>query len=109
MDFPLEGRQLYADRVDVDPEWRNEDEYVATLEAERRRFAWVLQRYGGKARAEADADAMAFYYYEEPDTPCRGLVFHDEAWHWAMVGLHGSYWQTHPELVSPSAEYDEIE
>ncbi|MEV0333919.1 hypothetical protein [Nocardia sp. NPDC050717] len=88
----------------------DEDKYVETLEGERRRFAWVMQRYGGKTPAEAEAEAVEFYYYEEPDTPCRGLVFHDEAWHWAMLGIHkGEYWHAHPELEQPCAEYDDIE
>ncbi|MEV4576548.1 hypothetical protein AB0K16_25185 [Nonomuraea jabiensis] len=32
----------------------SEDEYVACLRDERRRFAWVMQRYGGLTSAEAD-------------------------------------------------------
>ncbi|MEV0856933.1 hypothetical protein [Nocardia fluminea] len=88
----------------------DEDNYVETLEAERRRHAWVLQKYGGKTPAEAEAETVEFYRYEEPDTPCRGLVFHDESWHWAMLGIHGDYyWRTHPHLAQPCAEYYGIE
>lgn len=87
----------------------SEDEYVGLLEQERRRYAWVLHRYVGKTPAEAEADALDFYQYEPPDTPSRGLVFHDHAWHWALLGLPGFYWQTHPELASPCDEYFDIE
>ncbi|WP_431949943.1 hypothetical protein [Nocardia lijiangensis] len=90
-------------------DWWSEDEYVETLELERRRFAWVVQRYGGKTPAEAEAEAVEFYCYQGPGTPCRGLVFHDDAWHWAMLGIHGLYWNTRPELARPSDEYYDVE
>ncbi|WP_406673847.1 hypothetical protein WBK31_35620 [Nonomuraea sp. N2-4H] len=41
-----------------------------------------------------------------PGEPYRGLVFHDEAWHWAMLGIYGErYWVAHPELADPPPEY----
>ncbi|WP_067478244.1 hypothetical protein [Nocardia amamiensis] len=87
----------------------SEEEYVELLEQERRRYAWVLQRYLGKTPAEAEADALKFYVYEKPGTEYRGIVFHDEAWHWAMLGLSNRYWTTHPELASPCDEYFDVE
>lgn len=90
-------------------EW-TEAEYVAHLAGERRRFAWVMRNYGGLVAAEADAAALARYPYEGADVPYRGLVFHDEAWHWAMVTIHQDrYRLTHPELAQPPAEYDALD
>jgi hypothetical protein len=84
----------------------NEEEYVKNLRAERRRYAWVMQRHGGLTPAQAQAAALEHYPYEASDAPHRGLVFHDEAWHWAMLEIHNSlYWVEHPELAEPSAEY----
>ncbi|MEU1803156.1 hypothetical protein [Streptomyces sp. NPDC019937] len=84
----------------------SEEEYVAYLHDERRRYAWVMRRYGGLARAQAWEAARGHYPYEPRDEPCRGLVFHDEAWHWAMLTLHGHrYPVERPELAEPSAEY----
>ncbi|WP_336083405.1 hypothetical protein [Nocardia sp. SSK8] len=87
----------------------DEDEYIESLTGERRRYAWVLERFGGVAPAEAEAQAVDFYRYEEPGEACRGLIFHDEAWHWAMLRLYGSYWLTHSELAEPSDEYRAID
>ena len=91
------------------PTW-GEDEYVAYLTSERRRFAWVMRRYGQLTTEQADAAASAQYPYEPADTPYRGLVFHDESWNWAMQSIHGDdYPLTHPELVWPPPEYDAID
>lgn len=88
----------------------DEDEYVAYLAGERRRFAWVMHRYGGLTAAQADAAALERYPYEASDAPYRGLVFHDEAWHWAMLKIHGNnYTVTHPEMVLPPAEYKALD
>ncbi|MFE6861583.1 hypothetical protein [Nocardia sp. NPDC057668] len=87
----------------------DEDVYLQLLTSERRSYAWVMERYGGLTSAEAKARAVAFYYYEAPDEECRGLVFHDQAWHWAMVHLHGYYWLNHPEWERPPAEYDALD
>ncbi|GAB3173655.1 hypothetical protein GCM10027059_45070 [Myceligenerans halotolerans] len=85
-------------------------EYADYLDGERHRYAWVMRRYGGLGQAEADAAALACYPYESDDVPFRELVFHDEAWHWAMLGLHGDqYWRQHPELAQPPAEYRALE
>ncbi|NBE56038.1 hypothetical protein, partial [Streptomyces boluensis] len=85
-------------------------EYVDTLRVERLGYAWVMRHHGGRTPERAWAEALEHYPYEPPGTPCRGLVFHDEAWHWAMLTLHGhGYWQERPALREPSAEYCAIE
>lgn len=84
----------------------SEDEYVASLRGERHRYAWVMRRYGGLTPARARAAAAERYPYESREEPHRGLLFHDEAWHWAMLALHGDrYAREHPELIEPPAEY----
>ncbi len=85
----------------------SEDEYVELLRAERRCYAWVMRRYGGMTAAEADRAAREAYPYEPTeDGWYRWLVFHEEAWHWAMLTIHGhGYVVEHPDLVEPTAEY----
>lgn len=69
-------------------------------------FAWCLQRYAGVDRAQADARALDAYPYESPGDPHRGLTFHDEAWHWAMLTIHGGmYWLRDRTLEVPSEAY----
>lgn len=84
----------------------SEEAYVEYLAGERRRFAWVMQRHGGRSAAQAAAAALERYPYEASDEPYRGLIFHDEPWHWGMLAIHGdAYWVKHPELAQPSADY----
>lgn len=84
----------------------SEEEYVDYLAGERRCFAWVMRRHGGLTEIQAEAAALERYPYQANDEPYRGLVFHDEAWHWAMRKIYGdSYVVQHPKLVEPSAEY----
>jgi hypothetical protein len=88
----------------------SEHEYVQYLQEERRRFAWVMQRYGGFDSTQAQASATQRYPFESSAAPHRGLVFHDEAWHWAMLEIYGEgYWIPRPELVEPSAEYEALD
>jgi hypothetical protein len=83
-----------------------EEEYVSYLRAERRCFAWVLQRHGGFTPSEAEAAALERYPYETSSDKYRGLIFHHEAWRWAMLRIHGEgYTIEHPELARPSPEY----
>jgi hypothetical protein len=87
----------------------DEAEYSEYLQAERRRYAWVMRRHGGLMPAEAWAAALKCYPYEAGDAPYRGLVLHDEAWHWAMLRIHGDrYTVERPELAEPSAEYMDL-
>jgi hypothetical protein len=87
----------------------SEDEYIQYLRDERRRYEWVMQRHGGLDAVQAAVAAATRYPFEPAETPYRGLVFHDEAWHWAMRDIHGDqYWVSHPNLVTPSAEYEAL-
>ncbi|WP_417763773.1 hypothetical protein [Shewanella sp.] len=67
----------------------DETEYAATLLAERHMYAWTLQRYGQLTALAAQEKANAFYAYTAADVPLRELVFHNQAWHWAMLALFG--------------------
>ena len=83
-----------------------EQEYALYLDHERHMFAWCLVRYGGSSESVAVVQAGEFYRYESAGEPSRGLVFHDEAWHWAMRRAFGEqYWQARPDLEQPSADY----
>ena len=83
-----------------------EEEYLEYLNAERRSFAWCLEKYGDRSPEAAKSEAEDFYAYEASDAPFRGLVFHDLAWHWAMLRIYGDgYWRKHPDLEHPSEEY----
>ncbi|MEU9862976.1 hypothetical protein AB0D99_19110 [Streptomyces sp. NPDC047971] len=85
----------------------DEEEYVSYLASERRGFAWVLHRYGGRTKAQAGAEAVEFYAYKPPDRPYRDLVFHDSAWHWAMGRVFGDFSHLErPELAEPPVEYE---
>ena len=91
---------------DKSPWSADEKAYVEYLTAERSMFAWCLVALGGISSSEAISEAERFYTYEPASLPYRGLVFHDESWHWAMRTIFGDqYWISHPELESPSAEY----
>ncbi len=84
----------------------SEQEYLSYLESERDLYAWTLIRYGNYSEADARTAARDFYQYQPPDAPHRGLVFHDEAWHWAMLKIFGpQYWKIHPEYESATKEY----
>jgi hypothetical protein len=79
-----------------------EPEYGEYLAGERHMFAWILVRHGGVADDRAEALARERYPYEPADAPYRGLIFHDEAWHWGMVALRGEqYWVADSNLASP--------
>jgi hypothetical protein len=87
----------------------SEDEYVRYLHAERQLFAFVLVTFGEFSPEDAEREALERYPYEPPDTECRGLVFHDTSWHWAMLRLHGhGYWKSRPELVHDAESYREL-
>ncbi len=84
----------------------DEPGYARALAHERHMFAWILRTYGGLAAPEAEAEALRAYPYEPASDPCRGFVFHDEAWHWAMLTIHGAmYWHRDRALETPTADY----
>ena len=83
-----------------------EAEYQELLAGERHMFAWVLVRYGEVAESRAEELARERYPSELADAPYRGLIFHDEAWHWGMLALRGEgYWVVDPSLERPPPEY----
>ncbi|MGW0178549.1 hypothetical protein [Nocardia sp. NPDC003345] len=88
---------------------RDREVYVQLLERERRRYAWVMHRYGDLTEAEAEEEAAHLYPFEDPDDEFYGMSFRDDAWHWAMRHLYGLYWITHPELEDRVDEYYDIE
>jgi hypothetical protein len=91
---------------DRNPWLDDEVGYVRQLEHERHMFAWCLEEYGGVGAAEATSQAQHFYEYESASGRCRGLHFHDEAWHWAMLKVFGeAYWSRRPDLETASAAY----
>ncbi len=82
-----------------DAVWINEAEYLNYLDFERQLYAFALISYGGFAPELARQESLKRYPYEHIDTPYRGLIFHKESWHWAMMRLHGDrYWISFPEL-----------
>ncbi|WP_327733149.1 hypothetical protein OG749_04040 [Streptomyces nojiriensis] len=84
----------------------SEEEYLDCLRSERRGYAWVMRHHGGLTHEEAWEAALKWYPYEPDGDPLRGLVFHDEAWHWAMLAVHGAgYVVERPDLVHPSPAY----
>ncbi|MEV7468342.1 hypothetical protein AB0O20_17840 [Streptomyces kronopolitis] len=84
----------------------SEGGYLDSLDSERLGYAWVMHHHGGLTPAEATDAALERYPYEPDDAPRRGLVFHDEAWYWAMLAIHSDrYVVERPELVDPSPEY----
>lgn len=86
----------------------SEQKYLAHLQHERHMYAWCLHTYGDLPQEDAIRLAEAFYEYESPSANLRGLVFHDEAWHWAMMEIVGDfYWKSRPDLASISKEYEE--
>ncbi|MBO8185059.1 hypothetical protein [Streptomyces spirodelae] len=88
----------------------SEAEYRECLHSERRAYAWVMRHHGGLSPAAAWEAALECYPFEPDGDPYRGLVFHDEAWHWAMLALHGErYPVEHPELLDPPPAYRALE
>jgi len=69
-------------------------------------YAWCLMKYGAIPPDQARTQAESFYEYEPATDQYRGLVFHDEAWHWAMIRIFGEgYWNHRPELSDPCKGY----
>lgn len=88
--------------------YRVEAEYIIYLLHERRLFAWCLMRYGEFDVAEAYREAAKLYPYYSAIQMDREDVFHEEAWHWAMVKLFGNnYTKEYPTLAHPPYEYQE--
>jgi hypothetical protein len=87
--------------------YEDESEYLAQLAEERHLYKWCLMKYAVIDCDSAEKESIEFYPYEETEVHIRGLVFHDEAWHWAMLRVYGeNYWVKNPGLEKPSIEYE---
>ncbi|APR83731.1 Hypothetical protein A7982_09080 [Minicystis rosea] len=94
------------EETNLSPWCELEDEYRRYLDRERHLFAWCLRELGGMTPAEAEREALLAYEYQPATHPNRGLVFHDIAWHWAMLRIHGGmYWLNDRTLERPSEAY----
>lgn len=88
---------------------RDEQEYLEQLKHERYMFCWCLMTYADMPVDVATAKAAAFYAYQPPGNPNRDIIFHDEAWHWAMLHIIGEqYWLSKPEYLTPSQQYIDL-
>ena len=97
---------MNAKHEQVPNPWSDDEKYIAALDEERRLFAWCLITYGGISAEQANKIAEERYEYEPPEDRYRGMIFHDTAWHWAMIYLFGErYWEARPEFAEPSQEY----
>lgn len=86
----------------------DETQYLERLERERHLFAWTLHRYGPYSLHGAARKALRVYPYEPPEEHCREMIFDDEAWHWAMLRIHGHlYWVHEPDFEHPSQAYED--
>ncbi|MDO5106560.1 hypothetical protein [Capnocytophaga sp.] len=87
-----------------------ETEYAQSLDELRYLFAWVLIRYGKFSPEKARIETLTKFPYESDNQPFRDLIFHEEAWHWAMLFLHGEgYWEAFPQYVQIPDDYRKTE
>lgn len=87
-----------------------EEEYVEYLRVERWLYAWCLVTYGNEPPQKASNLAIEFYPYESPGEIGRGYRFHREAWHWAMMKIHGpDYSPDQKQWFETSREYRMME
>ena len=87
-----------------------EEQYALALDNIRYLFAWTLVRYGDFSHKKAKEEAMKQFPYQSENEDYRELVFHEEAWHWAMLFLYGeNYWDNFPQYISFSDEYLTVE
>jgi len=83
-----------------------EEEYLSSLREQRHMFAWCMVNIGELSIEDAKLASENFYVYEPPTDQNRWLVFHEDAWYWAMRKLKGDqYWESHPEFKDESNEY----
>ncbi|HSH96323.1 MAG TPA: hypothetical protein VK968_19405 [Roseimicrobium sp.] len=84
-------------------------EYVAILTQERHMYAWTLVTFGAFRTEDAESHALQHYPYD-PVGQNNPFLFHERAWHYAMIELHGStFWTTKPEILHAPAAYFEEE
>jgi hypothetical protein len=95
-------------RKKVTPE--EEADYRQRLHVERHMYAWTLVHTAGVEEAGAATRAEERYKLLPASDRYREMIFHDEAWHIAMLDLHGNcYWHREPGLEkSPEAYQQEL-
>ena len=104
--YTTEGIDVVRLKNFGEPQW-DEAEYGRYLDVERHMFAWCLVQFGGVDPTAASVRAEQRYPFEVPGTRNRGIIFHDLAWHYAMLELHGNmYWKARPDLERAPAEYE---
>ena len=86
----------------------SEDEYLAQLNQQKHMYYWCLINVGSFSLNKAKNEAEKLYKYEHQTEGYRWLIFHDDAWHWAMLKIHGEqYWLKDPNLENESKEYSQ--
>ncbi len=86
----------------------SEREYLEQLNQQKHMYCWCLVNHGSMSSKEAQDEAEDFYPYQPETESYRWLVFHDDAWHWAMLKIHGEqYWQKKPKLLDPCSKYEQ--
>lgn len=72
-------------------------------------IVWCLVRYGGLREAEAQRRVADDKLLHPEDNMDRMLLFHEEAYYWAMTMLygktHGYWWSTIPGSWPPPQDY----
>ena len=85
-----------------------EEDYLNQLQQQRHMFEWCLLNIGAYSRDEIASASDRLFSYKPESDEYRWLVFHEDAWHWAMLEIKGEgYWRRFPSLIDPSAEYEQ--
>ena len=83
-----------------------EEEYLKQLKQQRHMFEWCLLNIGTFSQEKIESASNRLFSYKPESDRYRWLVFHDDAWHWAMLEIKGEgYWRTYPNLERASIEY----
>ena len=86
---------------------QTEAEYQVLLVQQGHMYEWCLKNIGNLSEKDARKEAKEFYKYEPVSEKLRWLVFHEDAWHWAMLKIKGeNWWVDFPELKEANAEYN---
>jgi hypothetical protein len=86
---------------------QTEEKYLVLLKHQRHMYKWCLQNIGNLPEGDARKEAETFYKYEPVEEKHRWIVFHEDAWHWAMLKLKGeNWWLDFPELKEANTEYN---
>jgi hypothetical protein len=82
--------------------------YCRRMSAERHMYAWTLVHAAGTERSAAEDRASQKYRLRPPGPHATDMRLHEEAWHLAMLDLHGNcYWHRQPGLERAPAAYQQ--